>query len=49
MKYISNRDFIVKDLTDNQIKKEFENKDWNEYNPNEQMIFNGDTLYLCVY
>ena len=49
MKYISNRDFIVKKLTDNQIKKEFENKDWNEYNPNEQMIFNGDTLYLCVY
>ena len=49
MKYISNRDFIVKNLTDNQIKKEFENKDWNEYNPNEQMIFNGDTLYLCVY
>lgn len=30
------------------IKEQFKDKDWQEYS-NEQLIFVGDTLHLCVY
>ena len=31
-----------------EIKENFENKDWNEFN-DDQLIFDGDTLHLCKY
>ena len=35
---------------DSQIYDEyFKDKDWNYFNPHEQLIFKGDTLYWCKY
>lgn len=32
-----------------EIYNEYVNKDWNYFNPNEQLIFNLDTLYWIIY
>ena len=49
LKKITNREFEIKDM-DSQIYYEyFKDKDWNYFNPHEQLIFKGDTLYWCKY
>lgn len=27
----------------------FKDKNWNSFNVNEQLVFEGDTAYLCAY
>lgn len=49
MEYISGREFTVKNMTDNQYKNQFENNDWKEYDSSKQLVFDGETMYLCVY
>lgn len=49
MNYVSGRDFSAIDMADNKYRQTFESKDWKSVNPDEQLIFEGDTLYLCVY
>ena len=45
----SGRDFSYKAMSDDKYKEYFKNKDWSVFDAQEQMIFEGDTLYLCCY
>ena len=49
MGYVSGRDFNVLEMTNEEIRKSFEEKDWDILVEEEQLIFDGDTLYVCVY
>lgn len=49
MEYISGREFTVKYIADNQYRIQFENNDWKEYDSSKQLVFDGETMYLCVY
>ena len=48
MTYISGRDFYVTEMTNEEIRKSFEEKDWDILVEEEQLIFEEDTLYVCV-
>ena len=47
LEYHSGKKYNETDVTED-IKKEFEGKNWDYYS-DEQLIFKGDTLYLCVF
>ena len=49
MYYVSGRHFDVTYMNDEDGNRVFNNQDWNTYVPEEQLIFKGDTLYLCVF
>lgn len=46
---VSGRDFEVSNTADNKYRQAFESRDWKSFNPDEQLIFEGDSLYLCLY
>lgn len=39
----------VANMTDTEKTEYINNKDWKDYEPSEQLIFEGNTLYLCEY
>ena len=47
--YYSNRDFKAKEMSDEEKEKYFGAKEWTEINTDEQIVFEGDTVYLCCY
>ena len=49
MEYVSGREFKVKNMSENTRTQKFNKKDWKTYSPSEQLIFENDTMYLCVY
>ena len=48
LNYYLNRDFIQDFTQKEQYKKEFESKDYTQFNI-EQLKFENDTLHLCIY
>ena len=48
LEYILNRDLYTLQLTDDEKPDEFKDKDWNSFNP-EQILFQDNTIYICVY
>lgn len=46
--YYTGQNYVKKEVPEN-VKGYFLNKDWNEFNAQEQVIFQGDTVYWCVY
>lgn len=49
IRYNSGKKYDVKNMSEDTKNKLFGNNDWKEYVPSEQLIFDNDTLYLCVY
>ena len=49
MGYISGRDFIVTQVENTEMKSNFVEKDWDGFIADEQLIFENDTLYVCIY
>ena len=49
MEYVSGREFKVKNMSENTRTQKFNKKDWKTYSASEQLIFENDTMYLCVY
>lgn len=49
LKKITNMEFEIKDMDSQVYDEYFKDKDWNYFNPHEQLIFKGDTLYWCKY
>lgn len=49
MGYISGRDFIVTQVENTEMKSNFVDKDWDVFIADEQLIFENDTLYVCIY
>ena len=49
MEYVTGRNFNVSEMTNEEIRKDFEEKDWDVLVLDEQLIFENDTLYICVY
>lgn len=49
LNYVSSRNFKKIEMDPLVYKKYFEGKDWNYYNPQEQLYFDGSTLYWCKY
>ena len=49
MFYVSGRNYEVSEMSDNQYLKVFSETDWKYFVPSKQMIYSGDTLYLCIY
>lgn len=47
IKYYTGRVFETKEL--DKEANPFENKNWTQLNLEEQLVFNGNTLYLCCY
>lgn len=43
--YIHDFEFVSEDVS---IKEKFLKNDWNDFN-NYQIIFNGNTMHLCLY
>lgn len=48
METVSNRKFNIKDSDNLKINEEFKEKNWDYFNK-EQLIFNNNELYICVY
>jgi hypothetical protein len=46
---ITGRNLKKIDMDDEIYNKYFKDKDWKYFNPDEQMIFVGDTLYMMIY
>ena len=49
LNFVSNRLFIRKNMTDEQYKRYFQQTDWTQFDPSEQLYFEGDTLYWVKY
>ena len=47
--YISGREFIRVEMDDSIYNEHFADKEWDYYCPEEQLYFEGDTLYWCKY
>lgn len=47
--YYAKRNFEKIDMPEEIYKKYFAKKQWDYYKPEEQLVFIGDTLYICVY
>ena len=47
--FVSGRNFNKIAMDDEVYKKHFEGKDWDYYCPEEQLFFEGDTLFWCKY
>ena len=43
------RVFHAQKISEEEQTKHFQNKDWTDYVPDEQMVFEDDTLYLCIW
>ena len=48
METVSNRKFNIQDSDNLKINEEFKEKNWDYFNK-EQLIFNNNELYICVY
>ena len=48
LQFISGKEYDMINMPD-KVSEQFANKNWSVWDPDEQMIFDGDTLYLCVY
>ena len=48
MNYYTEQNYMKKEVPE-AVEKYFLDKDWNEFNVQEQIIFQGDTVYWCVY
>ena len=46
--YYTGQNYVKKEVPEN-VKEYFLDKDWNEFNVQEQVVFQGDTVYWCVY
>ena len=46
--YYTEQNYMKKEVPE-AVEKYFLDKDWNEFNVQEQIIFQGDTVYWCVY
>lgn len=49
LEYYSGRDFEVTELSEEQSAELFKGKEWEDFQKDEQMIFEDDILYLCCY
>lgn len=47
--YYCGENYNRADMKDEIFKKYFKDKNWDYFNPKEQFIFDGDTLYWCIY
>ncbi|GAB2027632.1 hypothetical protein OfM2_15360 [Lactovum odontotermitis] len=47
--YYTNENFTKIDMDDKVFEEQFKGKNWDRFVENEQMFFEGDTLYLCIY
>ena len=48
LNYYTGRDLEEELYSEEKYNKYFKDKDWNEFNK-EQVQFEGDTVYICVY
>lgn len=46
--FFNNTQYIKAEVPES-IHNQYMNEDWTYFNPNEQLIFNADTLYLIIY
>ncbi len=44
-----NREFLYKSMSEEKCEECFGNKNWSVFDADEQMVFEGETLYLCCY
>lgn len=49
LNYYTNRNYIMVDVPDDVYAEYFENRNWDLYDPSQQLVFVYDTLYICVY
>ena len=42
-------EYTYEEMSDEDLKKYFKNKDYKKFNPNTQLHYEGDTLYLLIY
>ena len=47
--FVSGRNFQVSEMSENQYRQSFSSHDWKQCDPTEQMVFDQDTVYICVY
>ncbi|MCR5781389.1 MAG: glucosyltransferase domain-containing protein [Clostridia bacterium] len=45
----SNNNYDVSEMTEEEQKRVFDNKTWEHFDADEQLVFDGDTLYVCAY
>lgn len=43
------REFSLVDMNEEVARIHFSGRDWDTFRPQEQLVFQGDTLYWCVY
>ena len=43
------REFTLVDMDESVVQAYFAGRDWDTFRPQEQLVFQGDTLYWCVY
>lgn len=44
-----NYEYTYEEMSDEDLKKYFKNKDYKKFNPDKQLHYEGDTLYLLIY
>lgn len=49
IQYVSGRDLERIPMPEDILAEYFEGKDWDSFIPDEQMVFDGDTLYIVTY
>ena len=51
LRYTSDEDhdFQLIDMDEDVFKKYFEGRDWVEFDVDEQVVIEGDTLYWCAF
>ena len=49
LNYISGEEYIKIDMDQNVYDNNFAGKDWNEFIPEEQLVFDDDTMYWAIY
>ena len=47
--YMNGMELIDVPVLDEVKERYFKDKNWNSFNVNEQLVFEGDTAYLCAY
>lgn len=45
----NNTNYSAKEMDDKIWQEYFEGKDWNQFEPEEQIVFDGDTAYIVIY
>ena len=49
IQYVSGRDLERIPMPEDILAEYFEGKDWDSFVSDEQMVFDGDTLYIVTY